>query len=114
MILRLRLTSRWFAAWLIAALLCAQHGALGHALTHLDAERAFASAGVVQDDGLSGHELACAKCLAYAVLDHAAASSPGAEPVGTGRAALQPNESVCSLSQPVPAACSRDPPSQFS
>lgn len=104
---------RWLSGWLVAALLFAQQGALGHALAHLDAERSVAAAAQAEG-GSPAHELACAKCLAYAVLDHAAAATRDAPAVAGGRAAPAPGEPVTSLSCTVPAACSRDPPASFS
>lgn len=104
---------RWLSGCLIAALLFAQHGALGHALAHFDAERSVAAAAQAEG-GSAAHELACAKCLAYAVLDHAAAVTHAAPVAAGSRAAPMPGEPVASLSCTVPAACSRDPPVAFS
>lgn len=105
---------RWLSGWLVAALLFAQQGALGHALAHLDAEQRIAAAAQPEGGGSPAHELACAKCLAYAVLDHAAAVTHDAPADAGGRAVPVPGEPVASLSCTIPAACSRDPPASFS
>ena len=111
---RSALAWRWLAGWLVAALLFAQHGALGHALAHLDAERSVSVAAQVDGGSSAAHELACAKCLAYAVLDHAAAVIHAVPIAAGGRVAPVPGEPVESLSCSVPAACSRDPPVSYS
>ena len=111
---RSKILWRWISGWLIAALLFAQHGALGHALAHLDGDIAAAAVVSAQSGTGAAHDLACAKCLAYVALDHAAAAAPVVPPLEAGHAAQVPDQPVFSLAGTVPAACSRDPPRQFS
>lgn len=108
-------TLRWLSGWLIAALLLAQHGATWHAIEHLGKTSGVAASAAVQSDSEgTPHELSCAKCLAYAALDHAT-SSPVAPVVGHQPDPAPIHDSPTSnLPHEVPPACSRGPPLRFS
>lgn len=112
----LRSSLRWVAGWLIAAMLFAQHGAIWHAIEHLGKARTVAGETAAQADttGSTPHELSCAKCLAFAALDHANGGSIAAAVGDAPVAAPVPTSSPRNLPRTAPAACSRGPPASLS
>ncbi|MGB7988034.1 MAG: hypothetical protein WCF44_01470 [Candidatus Methylophosphatis roskildensis] len=102
---------RVLTGWLIAALLLAQQGALWHVFEHFGADRNARGLAVSPNESdQSAPVIGCAKCLAFAALEHATPAS--AEPPAVKRCAAAPAQSVAPASAtcPAPAACSRDPP----
>ncbi|MBK8338405.1 MAG: hypothetical protein IPL03_18350 [Sterolibacteriaceae bacterium] len=109
--LRSNRSLRRLAGWLIAALLFAQHAASWHAVEHIGAGHEARSLNLAPGDaGGSAPEFVCAKCLAFASLDHFTSNPNALLASDFDNVTLAPSAPPLFLPCQAPTACSRGPP----